>query len=182
MNKYIFPSLKARLQIMDKKLTDSEIVKDLKEILEIMLTMGDLQKAATIRNSFDLINRLQSKNKNLQERNVILRGAVDHLRKNNKRLSTLAELGKTRANDYRVMRDRALKAEKEVERLETENLVLSQKRANIFEISNAFQRGRLKGIEEFAERCKGCFPSIAGAFDCFAKKLVGEDSAKTEKP
>ena len=34
-----------------------------------------------------------------------------------KRLSTLAELGNTRANDYRVMRDRALKAEAENERL-----------------------------------------------------------------
>ena len=62
---------------MDKKLTDNEIVKALKEILEIMLTMGDLQKSATIGKTLDLINRLQADNKNLQERNVILRGLVD---------------------------------------------------------------------------------------------------------
>ena len=37
-----------------------------------------------------------------------------------KRLKTLAELGNMRANDYRVMRDRALKAEAEVERLKEE--------------------------------------------------------------
>jgi hypothetical protein len=52
---------------MDKKLTDSEIVKALKEILEIMLTMGDLQKSATISKAIDLINRLQAENKELKK-------------------------------------------------------------------------------------------------------------------
>lgn len=42
----------------------------------------------------------------------------------------------------------------ENERLQTENLILSQKRANIFEIINAVERGRIRGIKEFAERLK----------------------------
>ena len=37
-----------------------------------------------------------------------------------KRFEVLAELGNMRANDYRVMRDRALKAEAEVEKLQKE--------------------------------------------------------------
>ena len=42
---------------MPDKLTDNEIIKALKEILEIMLVMGDLQKSATIGKALDLINR-----------------------------------------------------------------------------------------------------------------------------
>ena len=37
-----------------------------------------------------------------------------------KRLKVLADLGEMRANDYRVMRDRALEAEAKIERLEEE--------------------------------------------------------------
>ena len=50
----------------DKNLTDNEIVKALKEILEIMLTMGDLQKSATISNALDLINRQKAENERLR--------------------------------------------------------------------------------------------------------------------
>ena len=46
---------------MPNKLTDKEIVKALKELLEIMLCEGDLQRSATISKAFDLINRLQSR-------------------------------------------------------------------------------------------------------------------------
>lgn len=42
----------------------------------------------------------------------------------------------------------------EVEGLKDELEIKSQKRANIFEIANAFERGRTKGIKEFAERLK----------------------------
>lgn len=41
----------------DKKLTDQEIIKALKEILELMCIEGDLQRSATISNALDLINR-----------------------------------------------------------------------------------------------------------------------------
>ena len=57
------------VKMPDKKLTDSEIIKALKEVLEIMLTMGDLQKSATTRKSLDLINRLQAENENYSKNN-----------------------------------------------------------------------------------------------------------------
>ena len=43
----------------DKKLTDSEIKKALKGLLELVLVEGCLQRAKTISNTLDLINRLQ---------------------------------------------------------------------------------------------------------------------------
>lgn len=49
------------------KMTDNEIKKALKEILEIMLCEGDLQRSATISNALDLINRLQAENERLKE-------------------------------------------------------------------------------------------------------------------
>ena len=41
-----------------------------------------------------------------------------------------------------------------IKQLTDENLILSQKRANIFEILNANEKGRIRGIKEFAERLK----------------------------
>ena len=42
----------------------------------------------------------------------------------------------------------------EIERLKKENLILSQKRANMFELLEANEKGRIRGIKEFAERLK----------------------------
>ena len=42
----------------------------------------------------------------------------------------------------------------EIERLKKENLILSQKRANLFEILETNEKGRIRGIKEFAERLK----------------------------
>lgn len=83
----------------DKKLTDSEIVKDLQK---------EIQDSKRINSSYALLNL------NLLKETVDL---INCLKAENKRLSTLAELGNKRADDYRVMRDRALKAEAENERL-----------------------------------------------------------------
>lgn len=43
----------------------------------------------------------------------------------------------------------------EIERLKEDNEIKSQKRANIFEITNAYERGRAEAVKEFAERLKG---------------------------
>lgn len=43
--------------------------------------------------------------------------------------------------------DLVQKQQAKIERLESENLILSQKRANIFEISDAFERGKAEGIK-----------------------------------
>jgi hypothetical protein len=64
----------------DKKLTNKEIVKDLKEILELMLCEGDLQRSATISNALDLINHLQE-DKNDLEKLVGLRNKRKYYRK-----------------------------------------------------------------------------------------------------
>ena len=47
-------------------------------------------------------------------------GLVRTLQSENEKLRVLAELGNTRAKDYRVMRDRAVKAESENEQLRAE--------------------------------------------------------------
>lgn len=47
-------------------------------------------------------------------------GLVRALQTENEKLRVLAELGNTRAKDYRVMRDRAVKAESENEQLRAE--------------------------------------------------------------
>ena len=82
---------------MPDKLTNSEIVKALEKWIKNY--DGSYVNFKTLGNALDLINRLQAENK---------------------RLSTLAELGEIRANDYRVMRDRALKVKAENERLKLE--------------------------------------------------------------
>ncbi len=48
-------------------MTDSEItIKALKEILELMLCEGDLQRTSTISHAIDLIDRLQAENERLK--------------------------------------------------------------------------------------------------------------------
>jgi hypothetical protein len=42
----------------------------------------------------------------------------------------------------------------EIERLKEDNEIKSSKRANIFEIVNAFERGKAEAYKEFAERLK----------------------------
>lgn len=50
---------------MPNKLTDEEIVKALKTLLELVLVEGCLQRAKTISLALDLINRQQAENKRL---------------------------------------------------------------------------------------------------------------------
>ena len=56
--------------------------------------------------------------------------------------------------ELKAMRGAANSYKAEVERLREENIIASQKRANIFEILNAYERGRTEAIKEFAERLK----------------------------
>ena len=96
---------------------------------------------------------------------------INRLQAENKRLSTLAELGNTRANDYRVMRDRALKAEAENERL-SHNL-----EAMAVTMSNSARAERHEAYKEFVERlCEDRVvndPVVIAAI-CLLKELVGD--------
>ena len=42
----------------------------------------------------------------------------------------------------------------DIERLKDENRILTQRRANLFEIVNAYEKGRAEAIKDFAERMK----------------------------
>ena len=67
-------------------MSDLEIVKGLKELLEVMLCEGDLQRSATISKSIDLINRLQAEVNHLDNESDALLADIDFRDKENKKL------------------------------------------------------------------------------------------------
>ena len=101
-----------------------------------------------------------------------------------------------RANDYRVMRDRALKAESEVERLEKElasknleySLLEREKAEDVSSFVDDLKFAGAEAIKEFAERlkakeaihfCKCGEPFVYtdlfnGEVDNLVKEMVGE--------
>ena len=86
---------------------------------------GELCKVKRGRDTLDLINRQQEEIQQITE-------------KFNCQQTVYADLSK-------IIKDQKA----EIERLKAENLFLSQKRANIFEIINANEKGRIRGIKEF---------------------------------
>ena len=118
------------------KMTDSEIVKALKEILEIMLTMGDLQKSSTISKAIDLINRLQAENNRLDNENDELKADIDFLNRENEKLQAENERLKepTSASFIHILAEKTIESlqkeneeyEKEIMRLEHNERVLSK--------------------------------------------------------
>lgn len=92
-----------------------------------------------------------------------------------------------------ILREHIGALEATIERLQEENIILSQKRANFFEIVNANERGRTRGIKEFAERLKEessfetdvslgygrpCYEDAVPiiAIDNLVKEMVGENN------
>ena len=70
----------------DNKLTDNEIIKALKELLEVMLSEGDLQRTSTISHTIDLINRLQVRVKKLEKVEHFADKTIATLQAENERL------------------------------------------------------------------------------------------------
>lgn len=111
-------------------MTGKEVIKDLeccasgKNCEECSLNC----KAPTSKDILDLINRQQAEIE---------------------KLTTLSELGKMRANDYRVMRNRALKAEAEIERLNNNISAMATT------MSNSAKGTRAEAIKEFWSRLQG---------------------------
>lgn len=61
-------------------MTDSEItIKALKELLEVVLSEGDLQRTSTISHTIDLINRLQAENERLTNNVITLTKSISEL-------------------------------------------------------------------------------------------------------
>lgn len=76
-----------------------------------------------------------------------------------------------------------IKLQAEIERLKEELEIRNQKRASIFEISNAYERGRAKAIKEFAERLREFKMYVGNSqgvhitdedIDNIVKEMVGE--------
>lgn len=79
----------------------------------------------------------------------------------------------------------------EIDRLERVNgdlikIADARKKANFSlfaentKLKNSLRTAKSKAHKEFAERCKKCFPSIAGAFDCFVKEMEGKNNDWTD--
>lgn len=66
-----------------------------------------------------------------------------------------------------------------IKKLTEENLILSQKRANMFEILKSNEKGRIRGIKEFADRLKSLIrystPLDRVCIDNLVKEMVGEE-------
>lgn len=160
-------------------MTDKDIIK----ALEICTKQGDCKNClfgddgdcgVTLLNlSYDLINRLQARVEKCEKVERFADKTIATLQAENKRLSTLAELGNKRADDYRVMRDRALKAEKEVERLK------KGWKADVILTADT----KAEAYKEFAERLKEnsiatfSFKGVVMVeeIDNLLKELVGEE-------
>ena len=65
---------------MPNNLTDNEItIKALKELLEVMLSEGDLQRTSTVSHTINLINRLETENKGLRDEIERLHETIEDL-------------------------------------------------------------------------------------------------------
>ena len=153
----------------DKKLTDKEIVNALECCLDVSPSTCKNCPLFNITNSTMVCSKIAAK---------FALDLIKRLQAENKRLSTLAELGNTRANDYRVMRDRALKAEAEVERLKTNLNVELENFATEYD-----NKIKAEAIKEFAERLKDKITMSPHSFisidkwyiDNLVKEMVGEE-------
>lgn len=119
----------------DKKPTDAEIVKALKQCKDCNADLRNSCNGCLLLNYYpyctengidlgvDLINRLQAENKNLQERNVILRGLVDTQKAENERLKKgwkadiqlTAEVKAEAYKEYHIKARACLKANRDIE-------------------------------------------------------------------
>ena len=137
---------------MPDKLTDNDIVKALEDWIKNY--DGLAINFIKLGNALELINHKDEE--------------LNRLQAENKRLSTLAELGNTRANDYRVMRDRALKAEAEIERLKL-----------LFESVINSRDGYIKVIEQYKAENERLKEEIELLHSDYTYKLV-KKKAKAE--
>ena len=61
--------------------------------------------------------------------------------------------------DFDEIYKRYFDQQAEIEKLKNKNQILNQKRANIFEIANAHERGYVKAIKDFQEKLKELYKS-----------------------
>ena len=151
-------------------MTDNEIVKALKEILEIMCVVGDLQKASTISKSIDLINRQEAEIERLKERCQ---------KCGTKTTTTILHLQTVIAE--RNAEIESLKAE--IERLKNAYRQCAYERDAYIEIENtSIIEAKTEAYKEFAERLKERGRSslgnqfVIGWIDNLLKEMVGDNN------
>ena len=89
------------------------------------------------------------------------------------------------ARQLHELQERYEEAQAEIEKLKNENFILSQKRANIFEITEAYGRGKSETVKEFADRLKKDIFNTEyhidryyrRSIDKLVKEMVGESNS-----
>ena len=153
----------------DNKLTDKEIVKALEGMIQFANTVGrsvlDMVDVKTLKNILDLINRLQTKNKELDEKLVIYKGTIDWQVKEINRLQAENERLKDILIKLRELHDRAkgiiVTQNGEIERLKDELLESNIEIAELYkckfsadDVAQNIIRAKAEARKEFAERIK----------------------------
>lgn len=150
----------------DKKLTGNEIIKVL-ECCSKRAIYEDCPVGCPMYqfdgDCFDLIqkdilefiNNLQAENEALIAGQETLQAHISNQNKEISRLTLLAKLGEKRADDYRAMRDRALKAEAEIEKLKEaseEAVSCFHRMENLYNIKRMeLKVAKAEATKEFAE-------------------------------
>ena len=131
-------------------MTDNEIIKHLKKILERMLYEGDLQNASIIGHALDLINHYEAKNKIL---NMNVKELID-----------------SRDKVFHEAQAEIKKYKAEIERL--------QKAYLMYEETSGLKKAKAEAINEFASRLASHYPnsySILKRIDTVLQEMVGEE-------
>ncbi|MBQ3543529.1 MAG: hypothetical protein IJA34_00830 [Lachnospiraceae bacterium] len=165
--------------MVDKKLTGNEIIKVL-ECCSKRAIYEDCPVGCPMYqfdgDCFDLIqkdilefiNNLQAENEALIAGQETLQAHISNQNKEISRLTLLAKLGKKRADDYRAMRDRALKAEAELEKLKEaseEAVSCFHRMESLYNIKcMELKVAKAEATKEFAERLN---TTLAGYEICF---------------
>lgn len=165
----------------DKKLTDNEIIKALKEILEIMCVMGDLQKASTISNALDLINRLQASKEHYQKMNARNLDNVMYLSKQCDELQAENERSKEQvkfADNYMNNLDKPLQEFRAEAKAEAYKEFAELAVERVEKAKQKYQRLCKEQGEEMEEAMHIHFNGITKIINNLLKELVGGENGE----
>lgn len=166
---------------MDKKLTDNEIIKDLKEILELMCCEGDLQRSATISHAIDLINRLQARVEKCEKVEYFADKTIATLQAENERLREECGNQSTLwSKHFEGIFETAKETIKSEARKEFAEKICfeANKQINWHREGLSQTRRQGKSIEndKYIERCEGAIYAICYIRDCVHNLLMEMES------
>ena len=132
-----------------------------------------------------LCYRILEENDQLKERlkeatreNDSLRECIEKAHSEVKKLKTSLKIAESEVFRLNGLVDEDNRQQAEIERLQTENRILSQKRVNLFERLEIIEKAKAEAIKEFAERLKMANTSkltwFNEDFDTLVKEMVGD--------